>query len=216
MSSATFGSAGGTYRKDSRHTIQGNGIVSNWVVPLGCVLAYVALVAIERRYEFDHRVVDAFLHLSAAASGIALGHALVKQSMAKSTDQLRVLIDKYLNDLERKEENRTVGKKTEPLPLPIPYIVSRLRDKNDSGFGYFGAKLVNRDPRLLLDLSLDEALPPDEDNKIWLLTQQAKEASRESDNPAAASASAEKVSKDVVDALFTKLRPEVEAAVKEA
>jgi hypothetical protein len=207
------------------HTVQWDKWLSTWLVFLGCLIVYLVLFGVEAflygsdqkyRHGLDHRLVDIFFYLSAAAVGIAFGHALLKQSMAKTTAQLRDSVNAYLDDLSKESEQRRSSAKTEPLPLPIPYIVSRLRDKDDRGFGYFGAKLVNRDPRLLLDLALDEALPPDCNDKIWIQTQQIKEANRAVEPSAAAGDSAEKVAQSVVDNLFTRLRPEAEAAVKEA
>jgi hypothetical protein len=58
-----------------------------------------------------------------------------------------------------------------PVPLPIPYIISRLGDGGSSGFGYFAGKLAARDPRLLLDLLLDQVFSTTQkDKEIWELT----------------------------------------------
>lgn len=62
------------------------------------------------------------------------------------------------------------------IPLPIPFIVEKLGDMNSKSFGYFGGKLVSRDPRLLLDLSLDTSRTTREGDEIWKLKQRIMEA----------------------------------------
>lgn len=217
MSSEVISSPGApSGKQQTTHAAGWNKWRSRWAVFLGCLASYVLVLEVENfRHGLDHRLIDILFLLSAAAVGIAFGHALVKQSMAKSTEQLRELVNAYLSDLMKESERRRFSLKTEPLPLPIPYIVSRLRDKDDGGFGYFGAKLINRDPRLLLDLALDEALPPDSD-KIWTMAQQIKNANEEAEPSGAVRDSADRVAQNVVENLFAKLRPEAEAAVKQA
>jgi hypothetical protein len=191
--------------------------MGKWLVFFGCAVAYVVFIEAETlRHGLDHRVLDVFCHLVAAATGISFGHTLVKLSMDKTKANLQMKVTECMNELRQQLEAQKTEKRSEPLPLPIPYIVSRLRDKDDSGFGYFGAKLLNRDPRLLLDLALDEALPPGGDREIWDLTREIQAANRVVEASSPSGLPAEKIAKNVVDALIAKLRPEAESAVNEA
>jgi hypothetical protein len=71
----------------------------------------------------------------------------------------------------------------DPIPLPIPYIVAKLADMRPDSFGYFGGKLLARDPRLLLNLSLDAALERDQSEAIWEMKQWIVEANKETAKP---------------------------------
>jgi hypothetical protein len=74
-------------------------------------------------------------------------------------------------------------KETLPIPLPVPYIIAKLGDMRPKSFGYFGGKLLMRDPRLLLDLSLDVSLKPNQSEVIWEMKQQIAEANKKTDKP---------------------------------
>ena len=71
----------------------------------------------------------------------------------------------------------------DPIPLPIPYIVAKLADMRPDSFGYFGGKLLARDPRLLLNLSLDTSLERNQSEAIWEMKQWIVEANKETAKP---------------------------------
>lgn len=206
------------------------GVANSWLstrwafLGLGICFAFAVLREI-RHWGYVYRALDAGIYLFAGGLGIAVAHTLVKQSMENSKQRLRALVDTYLGEwkiqkqawLAKEEQQMTAAVKAPvaaPL-LPIPYIVSRLRDADADGFGYFAAKLVNRDPRLLLDLALDEALLPGDDKKIWDTTQEMKETQKTAETTTT-TASAEKIARNVADAVIAKLRGDVETAVNEA
>lgn len=74
-----------------------------------------------------------------------------------------------------------------PIPLPIPYLVAKLADMRPDNFGYFGGKLLARDPRLLLNLSLDVSLQDEQSDALWEMKQRILGANREIAKSAASS-----------------------------
>lgn len=219
-SASTYDSSGAKVRPSGSNTALSEirAWILKWLVLIVCCIFYAAFVGMELIYpRVDHRAQDAALYLFAAALGIAFGHSLIKQSMEKSKAKLSVVVDRYMDELDKENDTRKSASNVEPLLLPIPYIVSRLRDGGTEGFGYFGGKLVNRDPRLLLDLALDEALAPGDNRKIWEVTEEIKKTSKEAETPSGgASQTAQNVAKTVAEAVITKLRGDVETAVSEA
>ena len=138
-------------------------------------------------------------------------HEIVDESLADLEDKLKNELAKGVNEDEKgqigqqqtgQSQNTSAAKdpsqssqtqsaaptkeqpSPEQIPFPIPYIVSRLGDMNPGNFGYFGGKLVARDPRLLLDLSLDLSLTGEQSDKIWELKQRITNASKKPEKPA--------------------------------
>ena len=128
-------------------------------------------------------------------------HEIVDESLADLEDKLKNELAKGVDEGEKgqigqqqtgqsqsSQAQSAAPTKEQPspeqIPFPIPYIVSRLGDMNPGNFGYFGGKLVSRDPRLLLDLSLDLSLTGEQSDKIWELKQRITNANKKPEKPA--------------------------------
>jgi len=103
----------------------------------------------------DHRSLDLLIHFSAAGLGVVLAHGWVQWSMTNSEKHLGKIVVECLTALHARLQDAS---SEQQIPLPIPYILTALRDADSRSFGYFDGKLMGRDPRLWLDLSLDQAL----------------------------------------------------------
>ena len=178
------------------------------------------------------RIFDVLLYLVAGGLGIALSHWRTKRSMATTQRELGSVVQKSLEELrEQLAKKRATPATKGPIPLPIPYMVAKMRDMGSTSFGYFGARLVNREPRLLLDLSLAQALTTlktprvpheatptaNKGQEIWALTQEISKENEIEQAKTAGENTATKVAKDVVQKLKgLEFPPRTEAQIQDA
>jgi hypothetical protein len=137
-----------------------------WLVLLFLLLLLVGVGREAFKFFLEHRVMDLLIYFSAGGLGVVLAHRWVKRSMAKSERHLGQIVDQCMRDLLAKLDDTN---SEEQIPLPMPYLLATLRYADSSrGFGYFDGKLMGRDPRLWLDLSLDQALESNADEALKL------------------------------------------------
>lgn len=116
-----------------------------------------------------HKLEEAARLSEQAQVAEATKNAAEKAASGKTAgDKLRSEADNRTIEWQIAAEDAAVAKAQaeQPFPLPMQYIISRLGDESSAQFGYFGRKLASRDPRLLLDLLLDEAVPADKSHEV--------------------------------------------------